>query len=142
MLYFLYEYFYSPENIFRFTRLFKSLTIRAMVAFIVSFLIVIFIGRPFIKYLRKKKVGEEIRDLGPQTHYSKKGTPTMGGVLIVTSILTTTVLFGNLTNKFILLLMLITVLFAAIGFTDDYMKWSEKNKKGLTAAGTAPEYSC
>lgn len=133
MLYFLYEYFYSPENIFRFTRLFKSLTIRAMVAFIVSFLIVIFIGRPFIKYLRKKKVGEEIRDLGPQTHYSKKGTPTMGGVLIVTSILTTTVLFGNLTNKFILLLMLITVLFAAIGFTDDYMKWSEKNKKGLSA---------
>lgn len=132
MLYYLYQFFYSPENVFRFTRIFKSLTIRAMIAFILSFLIVLFMGKPFIKYLKSKKVGEEIRDLGPQTHHSKKGTPTMGGVLIVSSILMTTLLLGNLCNKFILLLMGITVLFTILGFTDDYLKWSEKDKKGLS----------
>lgn len=132
MFYYLYQYFYSPESILRFTRIFNSITIRAMIAFLLSFLIVFFIGKPFINYLRKKKVGEEIRDLGPQTHQSKKGTPTMGGVMILFSILMTTLIVGNLSNKFTLLLILITILFGALGFTDDFLKWSEKNKKGLS----------
>lgn len=133
MLYYLYQHFYSNDSIFRFTRVLNSITIRAMIAFLLSFLILLFIGKPFIKYLKSKKVGEEIRDLGPQTHQSKKGTPTMGGVMILFSILTTTFIAGNLSNKFILLLIVITVMFGALGFTDDYLKWSEKNKKGLSA---------
>lgn len=132
MLYYLYQYFYSSDTIFRFARVFNSITIRAMVAFLLSFCILIFVGRPFIKYLRKKKIGEEIRDLGPQTHQSKKGTPTMGGVMIVFSILITTLVAGNLSNKFIILLIITTILFSIIGFVDDYWKWSEKNKKGMS----------
>ncbi len=132
MLYYLYQYFYSPFDAFRFTRVLNSITIRAMIAFLLSFLIVIFIGKPFINYLRKKKVGEEIRELGPQTHQSKKGTPTMGGVMIVFSILFTTLIAGNLSNKFIILLIITTILFGIIGFVDDYWKWSEKNKKGMS----------
>jgi phospho-N-acetylmuramoyl-pentapeptide-transferase len=97
-----------------------------------AFVIVLILGQPFINFLKKKKYTEEIRELGPESHFSKKGTPTMGGVLIVSSIILTTLIAGNLTNKFILMLLLITLLFSGIGFTDDLLKWCEKNKKGLS----------
>lgn len=132
MLYFIYEMFFNEESWFRFLRIFRSITIRALIAFILSFITVLIMGKPFINFLKKKKYTEEIRNVGPTTHFSKKGTPTMGGVLIVSSILSTLLITGNLKNRFMWILLLVTLLFSMIGFLDDFLKWSEQNKKGLS----------
>lgn len=110
---------------------FKSIYLRGFIGFILGFLFVLIAGKPFINYLKKKKFGEQIREEGPSSHFSKKGTPTMGGVLIILSTLLVTLLIGNMANKFILLLCLITILFSGIGFIDDYKKFTV-NKKGLS----------
>ncbi|MFA6708372.1 MAG: phospho-N-acetylmuramoyl-pentapeptide-transferase [Fusobacterium sp.] len=110
---------------------FKSIYLRAFIGFVFSFLIVILLCKPFIKYLKRKKLKEKIRECGPISHYSKKGTPTMGGVLLILGSLITTLIVGNLKNKFTLLLILITILFSLIGFVDDYKKFTV-NKDGLS----------
>lgn len=118
-------------NKISFMRVFKYISVRAMLAFFLSYFIVLFVGRPFIKFLRRKKIGDDIREEGPQSHFSKKGTPTMGGVLIIGSVLFTTLITGNLTNRYILSLIVVTIIFSAIGFIDDYIKFT-KSKKGLS----------
>lgn len=123
MLYFLAGYFGELEFL-------KSIYLRTFLAFVVSFCIVLFVGKPFIKYLKVKKFGEEIRDDGPSSHFSKKGTPTMGGVLIIASVLLTSLLINDLANKLILLVLVSMLMFAAIGFIDDYRKFTV-SKKGL-----------
>ena len=123
MLYFLAEYFAELEFL-------KSIYLRTFLAFVISFCIVLFAGKPFIKYLKVKKFGEEIRDDGPSSHFSKKGTPTMGGVLIIASVLLTSLLINDLANKLILLVLISMLMFAAIGFIDDYRKFTV-SKKGL-----------
>ena len=123
MLYFLAEYFAELEFL-------KSIYLRTFLAFVISFCIVLFAGKPFIKYLKVKKFGEEIRDDGPSSHFSKKGTPTMGGVLIIASVLLTSLLINDLANKLILLVLVSMLMFAAIGFIDDYRKFTV-SKKGL-----------
>jgi len=128
MLYLLQQYLVDQIS---FLRIFKYQSVRAMLAFFMAFLIVLVVGRPFIKFLRKKKIGDDIRECGPQSHFSKKGTPTMGGVLIVGAILITTLITGNLGNKYLLTLLFVTLIFAAIGFVDDYVKFT-KSKKGLS----------
>jgi len=110
---------------------FKSIYLRAFVGFILSFLIVIVLGQPFINYLKRKKLKEKIRECGPVSHYSKKGTPTMGGVLLILGALITNLIVGNLRNKYTILLILITILFSSIGFLDDYKKFTV-NKDGLS----------
>ncbi|MBC2850772.1 phospho-N-acetylmuramoyl-pentapeptide-transferase [Cetobacterium sp. 8H] len=124
MLYFLAGYTPVLEG-------FKSIYLRGFLAFILAFLIVLVAGKPFIKYLKKKKFGEEIREEGPVSHFSKKGTPTMGGILIIFGTLLTSLLVSDLTNKFIILMIVITLLFSGIGFVDDYKKFTV-NKKGLS----------
>lgn len=128
MLYWIYLQFIESVSI---TRLFRYISIRAMIAFFLSYIIVIFAGKPFINYLRRKKIGDDIREEGPKTHYSKKGTPTMGGVLILSSIIGTNLIAGNLTNRFVLMTMLSALLLGAIGFVDDFKKFTV-NKKGLS----------
>jgi len=123
MLYFLAEHFVKLEFL-------KSIYLRAFLGFVISFFIVLFVGKPFIKYLKVKKFGEEIRDDGPSSHFSKKGTPTMGGVLIIAAVLLTSLFINDLTNSLILLVLLSTIMFAAIGFIDDYRKFTV-SKKGL-----------
>ena len=123
MLYFLAEYFAELEFL-------KSIYLRTFLAFVISFCIVLFAGKPFIKYLKVKKFCEEIRDDGPSSHFSKKGTPTMGGVLIIASVLLTSLLINDLANKLILLVLISMLMFAAIGFIDDYRKFTV-SKKGL-----------
>ena len=123
MLYFLAEYFTKLEFL-------RSIYLRTFLAFVISFCIVLFAGKPFIKYLKVKKFGEEIRDDGPSSHFSKKGTPTMGGVLIIASVLLTSLLINDLANKLILLVLVSMLMFAAIGFIDDYRKFTV-SKKGL-----------
>lgn len=109
----------------------SSIYLRVAIAFLISFFFLLKTGKPFIAYLQRKKFGESIRTDGPESHFSKKGTPTMGGVLIIASIIITVFIAGDVMNKYILLLLLVTVLFAIIGFIDDYRKFTV-SKKGLS----------
>jgi phospho-N-acetylmuramoyl-pentapeptide-transferase len=96
-----------------------------------SLLITITYGKTLINFLRKKQVGEEIRDLGLEGQMSKKGTPTMGGLIIIAAILVPTLLFAKIDNVYIILLIITTVWLGLIGFLDDYIKVFKKDKKGL-----------
>lgn len=124
MLYLIGKYFQQFEFL-------KSIYLRTFIAFVIGFAIVLIAGKPFINYLKFKKFGEKIRTEGPASHMSKKGTPTMGGVLIVLSVLITTLLVADIGNRLILLLLVSLLGFAGIGFIDDYKKFTV-NKKGLS----------
>jgi len=100
-------------------------------AIITSLLISLFIGKKLIIYLQKKQVGEDIRDLGLEGQLQKKGTPTMGGLIILASIIIPTLLFAKLHNIYVILMIVATLWLGAIGFIDDYIKVFKKNKKGL-----------
>ena len=126
---YLLQYLYINE--WGMLRIFKSITMRASIAFVLAFLFMIVFGKPFIAWLKKKKYGDTAREEGPQSHWSKSGTPTMGGLLIIGAILFATLIAGNFTNKFIVFLFIITILFTTIGFYDDYLKLT-KHKKGLS----------
>lgn len=109
----------------------KSIYLRAFIGFILGFVVVLILGKPFINYLKRKKYEEKIRTEGPSSHECKKGTPTMGGVLIVISVSILTLLIADLNDKLILLLLFTLLGFASIGFVDDYKKFTV-NKKGLS----------
>jgi phospho-N-acetylmuramoyl-pentapeptide-transferase len=110
---------------------FQYISFRAAMALIFSLLISMVFGKRIINLLHQKQVGETIRDLGLQGQLQKKGTPTMGGVIIISAILIPTILFAKLHNVYIILLLLSTVWLGAIGFIDDYIKVFKKNKEGL-----------
>ena len=113
--------------------LFGYLSFRAMAAFTTALLISIFAGRKIIRWIQKKQIGEEIRDLGLEGQMQKKGTPTMGGIIIFLSIIIPILLFGDLTNIYNILLLVSTVWFFLIGFADDYIKVFKKDKEGMSA---------
>lgn len=108
--------------------LFQYLSFRAIVAFSTALLFSIFAGRKIIAAIRRKQIGEEIRDLGLEGQLQKKGTPTMGGIIIFLSIIIPVLLFSDLTNIYTILLLVTTVWFFLIGFADDYIKVFKKNK--------------
>lgn len=110
---------------------FEYISFRSGAAFITSLLISIYFGKYVIQYLQKKQIGEIVRDLGLEGQMQKKGTPTMGGVLIILAILIPTLLFAKLTNVYIILMLFTTVWFGMLGFTDDYIKVFKKNKEGM-----------
>lgn len=112
-------------------QVFHYLTLRALLSTLTAFLIAIVIGPTVIR--RLSHLQQPIRDDGPQSHLSKAGTPTMGGALILFSILLTTLLWGNLNNRYIWIVSLVTLGFGAIGWIDDYRKLVRKNSKGLPA---------
>lgn len=109
----------------------KSIYLRGFLGFLLAFFIVLAVGKPFINFLKIKKFGEKIREEGPASHMSKKGTPTMGGVMIILTVLVTNIFVVDLTNRVILLLLLTMLGFAGIGFIDDYKKFTV-NKRGLS----------
>lgn len=111
--------------------MFQYISFRAAAAIILSLLIVIIFGRSIIDFLRRKQIGEEIRDLGLQGQLQKKGTPTMGGVIILVAILVPMLLFGKLDNVYIQLLLVSTVWLGLIGGLDDYIKVFRHRKEGL-----------
>ena len=113
-------------------RLFTYLSFRALFASAVSILISLVLGKKIILWLRKKQIGEDIRDLGLEGQMQKKGTPTMGGIIIILSILISVLLFADLTNIYIQLLILTTVWLGLLGFTDDWIKVFRHNKEGLS----------
>jgi len=130
MLYYLFEYLNSHFDLPG-AGVFQYINFRAPMAIITSLLISLFIGRRVINYLRKKQVGEDIRDLGLEGQIQKKGTPTMGGLIILASIIIPTLLFAKLHNIYVILMIIATIWLGAIGFIDDYIKVFKKNKKGL-----------
>ena len=111
--------------------MFQYITFRGVTAFIIAMLIVIYIGKPIIRKLQKLQIGEEIRDLGLEGQLAKKGTPTMGGILILLAILIPVLLFARVDNIYIMLMVISTVWCGAIGFLDDYIKVFRHNKDGL-----------
>jgi phospho-N-acetylmuramoyl-pentapeptide-transferase len=129
MLYYLFEYLDHLD--IPGAGVFQYITFRAALAVIVSLLISMFFGGKIIALLHKKQVGETIRDLGLEGENAKRGTPTMGGLIILASILLPTILFAKLDNIYIQLMLISTVLLGTIGFLDDYIKVFKKNKEGL-----------
>lgn len=118
---------------FRLFRIFRYLTFRTVFASLTALLIGLLIGPYVIEKLREFQIGQYIREEGPQSHQKKSGTPTMGGVLICISILVPTLLWSDLSNPFVWLVMLSTLAFGAIGFADDYIKVVHRRNLGLTA---------
>lgn len=129
MLYYLFEYLNQLD--IPGAGVFQYISFRAGMAAFFSLLITISFGKNLINYLRRKQVGEDIRDLGLEGQLSKKGTPTMGGLIIIAAILIPTLLFAKLDNVYVILLMITTVWLGLIGFLDDYIKVFKKDKKGL-----------
>lgn len=110
---------------------FRFISFRAALAMIVSLIISLLLGKSIINFLQKKQVGETIRDLGLEGQAQKKGTPTMGGLMIIAAIMIPTILFAKLNNVYILLMLGATVWLGLIGFLDDYIKVFKKDKEGL-----------
>ena len=129
MLYNLFEYFQNAD--LPGAGVFQYITFRASAAVIFSLIISLLFGKRIINMLRKKQVGESIRDLGLEGQNQKQGTPTMGGLIILAAILVPTLLFARLDNIYIQIMLASTVLLGSIGFIDDYIKVFKKNKKGL-----------
>lgn len=123
---FIHEAFSLPGS-----GLYSYVSFRAPLTFVTAIFISMIIGKHIIKYLQKKQIGESIRDLGLEGQLSKKGTPTMGGIIIIIAILVPCLLFGRLRNIYLLLMLLTTVWLGALGFADDYIKVFKKNKEGM-----------
>ncbi len=130
MFYYLFH-FLDKQFDFPGAGVFQYISFRAAMALIVSLLISMVLGKRIINLLHKKQVGETVRDLGLDGQLEKKGTPTMGGLIILSAIVIPTLLFAKLHNVYILLMLLSTVWLGAIGFLDDYIKVFKKHKEGL-----------
>jgi len=129
MLYYLFAYldqFNIPG-----TGMFQYISFRSAMTVITSLIISMVFGKRIINFLRKQQIGEEIRDLGLEGQMSKKGTPTMGGIVILGSIIIPTLLFADILNIYVILMLITTVWLGFIGFLDDYIKIFRKNKEGL-----------
>lgn len=130
----LYHLFTWLDKVFDFpgAGMFNFISFRTGLAFIFSLLLATMFGRRIIDYLQKKQIGETIRELGLEGQMSKKGTPTMGGIIIIIAILIPTLLLASLNNVYIIMMLITTVWLGIIGFLDDYIKVFRKNKDGLS----------
>ena len=130
MLYYLFDYL---ERTFQLpgASIFQFISFRAGMATLLSLLITITFGKRLIALLQRKQIGEEVRDLGLEGQLQKKGTPTMGGIIIIAAIVIPTLLFARLENIYVILVLIATMWMGAVGFLDDYIKTFRKNKEGL-----------
>ncbi len=129
MIYHLFEYLDQFD--FPGAGMFQYLSSRAAFAVITSLVISMIVGKRIIGMLSRRQIGESVRDLGLEGQSEKQGTPTMGGIIILASIIIPVLLFANLTNIYIILMLVTTFWLGLIGFLDDYIKVFKKNKKGL-----------
>lgn len=129
MLYYLFNYL--NEINFPGAGVFNYISFRAAMALITSLIISVFFGKKIIQILRRQQIGETVRDLGLQGQIEKQGTPTMGGIIILSAILIPTLLFAKLHNIYVITMLISTVWLGMIGFLDDYIKVFKKNKEGL-----------
>lgn len=130
MLVWLAEYLTQYYNAFN---VFSYLTFRAILGILTSLLISLYFGPKLIAYLQKMQIGQVVRNDGPESHFSKRGTPTMGGLLILGSVLISSLLWANLSNKYVWVVLFVLVSFGTVGFIDDYRKVIRKDPKGLIA---------
>jgi phospho-N-acetylmuramoyl-pentapeptide-transferase len=130
MFYYLFTYLDKAFNLPG-AGVFQYISFRAAAAVITSLIISLLFGKRLINLLVRRQIGETIRDLGLQGQAEKKGTPTMGGLIILSAILIPTLLFAKLDNIYVILMIFTTVWLGFIGFLDDYIKVFKKNKKGL-----------
>ncbi|MBR1991812.1 MAG: phospho-N-acetylmuramoyl-pentapeptide-transferase [Bacteroidales bacterium] len=130
MLYYLFDWLETKN--FPGAGVFQYISFRAAIAFVLSLIIAMVFGKSFINFLRKKQIGETIRDLGLAGQSEKAGTPTMGGLLIIAAILIPVLLLNRLDNIYIILMIFTTIWLGVLGFIDDYIKVFKHNKKGLT----------
>ena len=130
MFYLLYQLFHDD---FRLLNLFRYITFRTAYASLTALFLALVLGPWLIRKLREFQIGQFIREDGPKGHHTKAGTPTMGGVLIVVCIAVPTLLWSDLRNLFVWLVLSVTLAFAGIGFWDDYQKVRKRNNRGLTA---------
>ncbi len=121
------------EQYARAFNVFSYITLRAVLATMTALVISFLIGPRMITWLARMKIGQSVRDDGPQSHLVKAGTPTMGGALILVAIVVTTLLWGNLSNRFVWVVLLVTLGFGAVGWVDDWRKVVYRNPKGLSA---------
>jgi phospho-N-acetylmuramoyl-pentapeptide-transferase len=130
MLYYLFTYLRDSIHLMG-AGVFNYITFRVAMAIILSLVISMVFGKRLINYLQRKQIGELVRDLGLQGENQKRGTPTMGGVIIISAIIIPTVLFARVENVYIVLMLVSTVWLGLVGFLDDYIKVFKKNKEGL-----------
>jgi phospho-N-acetylmuramoyl-pentapeptide-transferase len=131
MLLYLFYNVLSKYDALSWLRVFRYPSMRILAAAITALLLSFAIGPWFIDRLRARQIGQQIRDDGPKSHKKKAGTPTMGGALILFCLVVSTLLWCDLSNRFVLLALMVTSLFGAIGFADDYAKVTKKNSKGV-----------
>ena len=129
MLYYLFHWLDSLD--FPGAGMFQYISFRAAFSAITSLVIMLLFGKPFIRFIRRKQIGETVRNLGLEGQSEKAGTPTMGGLLILTAVIIPTLLFAQLDNIYILIMLGTTLWLGLVGFLDDYIKVFRKNKKGL-----------
>ena len=129
MIYHLFEHFRYLD--FPGSGIMQYISVRSILASITAIVLILCFGKKFIKHMQRKQLGEEIRDLGLEGQLAKKGTPTMGGVLILSAVLIAVLMFGDLTNMYIQLLLITLVWLGCLGFADDYIKVFRKNKEGM-----------
>ena len=127
----LYHFLYPLHTTYSFLNVFRYITFRTIYAVLTALVISFLIGDWVTNLLKKYQIGQVIRTDGPKSHSSKSGTPTMGGVMILVAVLATTLLWADLTNRYIWLVLFATAGFGLIGFWDDYLKCIRKNSKGL-----------
>jgi phospho-N-acetylmuramoyl-pentapeptide-transferase len=121
------------SHYYRAFNVFEYITLRTVLAALKALIISLLVGRPLIKKLREYKVGQVVRDDGPKTHYTKAGTPTMGGAMILIAICLTTLLWSDLKNPYVWIVLIVTMGYGVIGWVDDYRKLVKNNTKGLSA---------
>ncbi|HUQ05344.1 MAG TPA: phospho-N-acetylmuramoyl-pentapeptide-transferase [Kofleriaceae bacterium] len=132
MLFHLFYNILSKYDALSWLRVFRYPSMRILAAALTALLLSFLLGPWFIDRLRARQIGQQIRDDGPEGHKKKAGTPTMGGALILFCLVVSTLLWCDLTNRFVLLALTVSVLFGAIGFADDYAKVTKKNTKGVS----------
>ncbi len=121
------SHYYRVFSVFEYT------TLRAVLATLTALILTLVVGAPMIRWLAQYKVGQVVRNDGPKTHFSKAGTPTMGGAMILFAITLTTLLWSDLKNPYVWIVLIVTLGFGAIGWVDDYRKMIRQNPKGLSA---------
>jgi phospho-N-acetylmuramoyl-pentapeptide-transferase len=130
----LYNWLYPLHTEFSFLNVFRYLSFRIIYAAVTAFLIAFVLAPWLIRKLQEIKLGQQVRDDGPKRHLAKSGTPTMGGLLILFAVVLSTLLWADLTNRYVWLVVIATIGFGAVGFVDDYLKFVKTRSKGLTAA--------
>ncbi len=130
-----YHFIFPLKGYASYLNLFQYITFRSAAAAVTALLLVLIFGGPVIRWLQRIKFGEQIRSLGPESHKSKAGTPTMGGILFLGAVVVSIILWGNFSNHYLVILIISTVLLGALGFIDDYIKAVKKQKDGVNPKG-------